>query len=229
MKHCILLLLCWFSTRVGIAQHSNTKAQVYSAYFSEFIFQYDSVYHKRIENVVLMPLDSGRRKLDFDIEYLRDYLNGNLENNEIYKTYVQPKGWEPLSWLSYPWGIGQILIRDRQVGEMLIRLNSVLKEKHQIPQVEEPHDKFIRGNQYGFKHDWNTFKRKGGWTSFYKKYKHCYGIVELSDVVFSLDGQRAVFFVQQYRGDLDGWGGAIFMKKTDKGWEEDLSLQFWIS
>jgi hypothetical protein len=227
-KYSILLLCCWLNVSISIAQNADVKKQVYLAYFSNAVFRYDSVYHKRIDNVVIAPLDNKMNKLNFDTEYLRDYLNGNLDANEIYRTYIRPEGQEPLSWLSYPWGIGRIINEDKQVGEMLIRLSDILPNSHQIPVLGGSDEKFILASN-SFKQDWKKFDQKGGWVAFYKKHKHCYGVVELSDIIFSPDGERAAFYVQGYRGDLDGWGGVIFMKKTREGWEDDLALQFWVS
>lgn len=230
MRIFLLLLLCWLTLQTTVAQPT-AKAQVYHAYLSDVIFKLDSLDPKPFDYVVLMPLDSALQRLEFDTAYLRDYLAGQLETNPVFLELVKPRGSHPLSWLSYPWGLGQVLERDREAGTLLLGLDSALRGPHPLPELG-PADGRVRLDaraKFGFKHEWKRFVRRGGWDAFYRQHPRCYGILELSEVVFSANGQRAVFFAQYFRGSLNGWGGTIFMVQGPNGWELDRTLQFWIS
>ena len=230
MKHYFLLICCWFWTAAAPAQIPNARKQIYAQYFKENIFQYDSLTSKAVDKVVVWPLDAEVQRLDLDTAYLADYLKGRLGRNETYKKYVQPAGRDALSWLWFPSRLPQLLKQDREVGEMLVNLSASLAGKHIIPSAIQLGNTIIADNtasKAGKR--WNKFFKEGGWEVFYQHYLRCYGIVEFSDVVFSVNNQRAAFFVQVHRDGLDGGGGVMFMKLTPEGWEEDFFLQFWVS
>jgi hypothetical protein len=230
MRPFFFLLLCGLAPKATVAQLP-ASTPVYQAYLRDAVFAGDSLAPRPVDCVVLVPLDSGLQRLNFDTAYLRDYLAGQLEGNAVFRELVKPTGGAPLSWLSYPWGLEQVLQRDREAGALLLRLDSALRGPHRLPALGSAGDRVrLDGRaRYGFKHGWKRFARRGGWDAFYRRSPRCYGVVELSQVVFSANGQRAVFFAQHFRGSLNGWGGTVFMKLGRNGWEPDLTLQFWIS
>lgn len=230
MRIVLVLLLAWLVRQDAIAQPA-TAAPVYVGYWQDLVYQLDSLDHDKANNLIVSRLSHRVQKLDLDTDYLRDYLTGQLETNTVYREVIKPKGSPPLSWLSYPRGLDQRLEQDREVGYLLLGLDSLLRGDHRLPGLEADSSRFRLHAlaQTGFQSACMRLSGNGGWETFLRKHPRCYGVVELSEVVFSGNGQRAAFFVQHFRNGLNGWGGAVFMKKGAAGWEPDFALTFWIS
>jgi hypothetical protein len=226
----LLLLLAWLTNHLALAQPAAVAA-VYEAYWKDLVFELDSIEHQHVKYVVVRPIDRQVQRLNLDTDYLRDYLAGQLETNRVYREHVQPTGRPPLSWLSYPWVLARVLEQDRAVGGLLLGVDSVLRGDHRLPGLGADSGRFRLHAlaQDGFRSARRRFSGKGEGSDAKRPHRRGYGIVELSDVVFSSNGQRAAFFLQHYRNGLAGWGGVIFMKKGPGGWELDFKLQFWIS
>lgn len=68
-----------------------------------------------------------------------------------------------------------------------------------------------------------------GWDKFYKRYKNCYGVVRLSKVVFNDNLDRAMFYVQNFKGSLDASGDIIVMRKVNGTWIIEMYINQWVS
>jgi|GEM_PF-4588439 len=207
---------------LACAQAKNEKQQIYAAYFNDTeLFSYDSAYNKKIDRVAIAPLKKD--SLEFDSGYLKDYLTGKIKHNKTYIEYVQPKNSAALDWLdSWPRDLGRKISEDRELGEMLSALDSVIRVSRRIPDFAMSDKRFVIFSSSDVIYEM-------GWKKFYKKQKRSYGLIEVSDIVFSDIGNRAAFYIETRREGLDGEGYVVFMKKLSNGWEIDSYLQFWIS
>ena len=77
--------------------------------------------------------------------------------------------------------------------------------------------------------DFFNTKKFRNWDYFHRTHKHSFGIIDLSDVVFSADGRYAVFYVGIHQGGLNGVGFFAFMENTAQGWHTKFTRMIWIS
>lgn len=204
------------------AQAKDEKHNVYMAYFDEIeLFSYDSLYKKKIDKVAIAPL--SKDSLEFDSHYLKDYLAGEIAKNETFIKYVRHRNISALDWLDlWPRDLGKMIFKDREMGEMLSALDSVIRMDRRTPDFAAVDKRFVI-------FDSADVIYKMGWKKFYKNQKKSFGLVEVSDIVFSNEGNRAAFYIETRREGLNGGGSVVFMKKMLSGWKIDSYLQFWIS
>ena len=69
-----------------------------------------------------------------DIEYLRDYLSGNIKNNETYKILNEKFEPSPISYFyQVPWSdSGKLLSQDSTFGYMILNLEKLLSKKYSV-------------------------------------------------------------------------------------------------
>jgi hypothetical protein len=75
----------------------------------------------------------------------------------------------------------------------------------------------------------SIFNKGGWWTDYYKKYPNSQGILSLSRVGFSPDGNQAVFYASNGCGGKCGTGTYVVMKRVDSGWKVAKEILTWIS
>lgn len=212
----------------GFAQSADKSSQVYDAYFAEGVFGYDSVYRKHVKTAIISPLffDKERLTLLYDADYLRDYLTGRLCDNPRFAEFVERRGWDTLFCLSYPFGLAAAVRKSKETGWMLLKLDSITNDRQPVPAYFKEYNRYIKVPD---SKQVIALVIAQGWKAFYKQHPRCFGLMEVSAVVFSGDGNRATFFEQYHRDGFDGGGSIVFMKRTVEGWEWDFALRIWVS
>jgi len=70
---------------------------------------------------------------------------------------------------------------------------------------------------------------KNGWERFYRKYPDSFGVIELSDIVFSDDGKYCMFYLGYQRASLWGYGCLIVLDLTQKEPFIKKKVGLWVS
>ena len=66
------------------------------------------------------------------------------------------------------------------------------------------------------------------WKGYYEKYPNSFGVIRLTDVLYSKEKNKAMVIVEYYRGDLDAAGMIYFIQK-DNGWHIKLLKKGWVA
>ncbi len=75
-----------------------------------------------------------------------------------------------------------------------------------------------------FNRNWTLY-----WKIFHLKHPKCFGIFELSDIVFSNDNKFAILYIGYQRHGLVGWGGIYYLEKVDGYWRIKKTMGIWES
>ena len=216
----LLLLYIFFAGYWTCAQDESESAKIYAVLINQEISVLDSMYNKQSKQVFVTTADNFTPTTD--IRYLQDYLNGNIEKNEIYKEAFA--GEDPLLFFDMPptFGLSKLLKEDEEVGRMMVALFKKSRNKHAgIPSLNSNYTiKYIKNAKPYF---------NMGWDKFHSKYPDCYGIINLSEIVFSDSGDRAIIFTESFRGSLDGEGNFVIMRKLNDQWVIEYLINQWIS
>jgi len=119
---------------------------------------------------------------------------------------------------------GKQFIQDSSFGYMIMKLDTIIQEKYNF------HKKGHIQTNYRIK--FSNIKIPLGsiaWEKFHRKNNNCFGILKLSDIVISNDGETALFYSEYYHYFLFASGDLIFMEKTDNGWRILQYINIWIS
>jgi hypothetical protein len=201
-------------------QADSLKYKVFSDFINADIYSYDTMFRRKTELILVTTRDKFEPTID--IEYLKDFLEGNIEENELYKSSFA--GQDPATYFDMPptFGLGQILKEDKELGDLMIAFfqNSKLdfssikqlKTNYQIKVIQDPKPYF-----------------KMGWNKFHRKYPNCYGIIRLSNIVFNESQDRAIMYIENFKGSLDGSGDIVIMRKTNNTWTIELQINQWMS
>ena len=68
-----------------------------------------------------------------------------------------------------------------------------------------------------------------GWQRFYRAYPKSTGIIYLSRVAYSSDGQSALVYVGRQSAGLSGGGVIYLLKRQEKDWRKVSEFDTWIS
>lgn len=216
----LLSTLGLFISIVSSGQDDSLRLKVYSDFINEDIYSYDTIFSKKTELILVTTVDKFEPTID--IKYLDDFLNNNIKKNELYKSSFE--GQDPAIYFDIPptFGLGKILKEDREIGDLMIKLfkanKADLSSKNQL-----------RTNyQIKFIHDSKPYL-KMGWDKFHRKYKNCYGIIRFSNIVFNENEDRAIMYVENFKGTLDASGDIIVMRKKNNTWTIELQINQWMS
>jgi hypothetical protein len=201
-------------------QGDSLRSKIYSDFINADIRTYDSMFSKKTELVFVATVDKFNPTID--AKYLQDYLSGNIHNNEFYKKSLS--GQDPTVYFDMPptFGLGKKLQEDKELGQLLVNLfQENQAEQSDIENLETDYKTKIIGNPNSY------FKM--GWDKFHKKYQNCYGVIRLSRVVLSETADRAVLYVENFKGSLDGSGDIIVLKKVNNNWTIELYINQWVS
>jgi len=216
----LLATIGLFISIVSWGQDDSLRLKVYSDFINEDIHSYDTMFSKKTELILVTTVDKFEPTID--IKYLEDFLNGNIEKNELYKNSFQ--GQDPAIYFDIPptFGLGKTLKEDKEIGELMIRLFKAdkadfsskdrLETNYQIKFIDNPKPYF-----------------KMGWDKFHKRNQNCYGIIRFSDIVFNDSKDRAVIYVENFKGSLDASGDIVVMKKRNNSWTIELQINQWMS
>ncbi|MEM9675805.1 MAG: hypothetical protein AAF992_24655 [Bacteroidota bacterium] len=203
-----------------LGQDESSKLKIYSDFINAEIREYDSIFENTTEIVFLSSVEKFDSSID--LQYLKDYLSGNIENNNFYKEYFDH---EPTQYFDLPptFGLGKTIKEDAELGELLVDLIEYKK----FNQVDLD---MINNVAYGTK----IIKKpkryfKMGREKFRKKFDNAYGIMMFSDIIFNESKDRAIFYVEQYRGSLDATGDIIVMQKKSDKWTIETHINQWMS
>ena len=207
-------------TIVCFGQVDSLQSRIYGDFINADIKAHDSLFNKKTELVFVTSIDIFEPTVD--ATYLQDFLDNNIENNDVYKELFN--GQDPAAYFDMPptFGLGERLKEDKELGRLLIKLfhdNKInasdltdLKTNFKTKMIKDPKPYF-----------------KMGWDKFHKKNKNCYGIVRLSKIVFNDNFNRAVFYAEKYKGGLDASGDIITMRKINNTWIVELCINQWMS
>lgn len=67
------------------------------------------------------------------------------------------------------------------------------------------------------------------WGRYYEKYPNSNGLVHLSRVGFSPDGNQAAFYFSNHCGGLCGGGHFVIMEKVNSTWKVLQDVEVWVS
>jgi hypothetical protein len=210
----------------GFSQIDSIKSSLYSDFIDQAVFNHDSIFNKDSRLVYISSIERFDLKSQMDLESLNDYLSGNTENNELFQLLSSQHGMTPIDYFNQiPWNdFGNLLRQDSAFGYMILAIDSVLQDRYSIRKDSE-----IKCN-YDIKFTNSHIPRgSDSWDKFYRKNKDCYGILKLSDVVFSKDGELALLYTESYHYSLFSSGNLVFMQRTARGWIILHYLQVWIS
>lgn len=203
-----------------LGQDETLKLNIYSDFVNTDIREYDSIFENTTEIIFL----SSVQKFDssIDLQYLKDYLSGNIENNKRYKEYFNG---EPTQYFDLPptFGLGKAIKEDAELGELLVDLI----EHNKFNQVDLDMINNVAYRTKTIKKPKRYFKM--GWEKFHKKFDNSYGIIMFSDIIFNESKDRAIFYVEQYRGSLDATGEIIVMQKRNDKWTIETHINQWMS
>lgn len=209
-----------FISIVSWGQDDSLRLKVYSDFLNEDIYSYDTMFRKETEIIFVTKVDNFEPTID--IKYLEAFLNRNIEQNELYKSSFQ--GEDPAIYFDIPptFGLGKTLKEDKEIGELMIRLFKAdkadlsskgrLQTNYQIKFINNPKPYF-----------------KMGWDKFHRRYPNCYGIVKFSNIVFNDSGDRALMYVESFKGSLDASGDIVVMRKRNNAWTIELQINQWVS
>jgi len=71
--------------------------------------------------------------------------------------------------------------------------------------------------------------KTGGWPAFYKRFSGSPGIMKLSRVGISADGNQALFSASHECGGLCGGGEYVVMEKRDGRWLIEREIEMWMA
>jgi hypothetical protein len=216
----LLNIIGLFISIVSWGQDDSLRLKVYSDFINEDIYSYDTMFRKKTELILVTTVDKFEPTID--IKYLEDFLNGNIEKDELYKTSFQ--GQDPAIYFDIPptFGLGRTLKEDKEIGELMIGLFKADKaDLSSKDQLETNYQiKFIDNSKPYF---------KMGWDKFHRRYQNCYGIIRFSNIVFNDSEDRAVMYVENFKGSLDASGDIIVMRKRNNSWTIELQINQWMS
>jgi hypothetical protein len=219
MKRLLTILGLTFSIAC-FGQGDSLKLKVYSDFINADLFSYDSVFSTTTDLLFVTTVDKFEPTID--INYLNDFINGTINKNELFKSSFS--GQDPANYFDMPptFGLGRILNQDKELGDLLIKLFQADKAAYSsIKQLRTNYEiKFIRDPKPYF---------KMGWDKFHEKYDNCYGIVRLSNIMFNDKNDRAIMYVENFKGGLDASGDIIIMRKLNQTWTIELQINQWIS
>ncbi len=203
-----------------LGQDESLKLKIYSDFINADIQEYDSVFENTTEIVFLSSVEKFDSEID--LQYLKDYLSGNIENNDIYKEYFVG---EPTQYFDLPptFGLGKTIKKDAELGELLVDLI----EHKKFNQVDFDMIKNLAYCTKTIKKPKRYFKM--GWEKFHKKFDNAYGIMMFSDIIFNESKDRAIFYAEQHRGSLDATGDIMVMQKRNDKWTIETHINQWMS
>ena len=67
------------------------------------------------------------------------------------------------------------------------------------------------------------------WKKYYKKYPNSGGFIQLSEIVYSPERDRAVFYYERFSNPLNAVGEVVFMRKHNNEWYFVYVGELWIS
>jgi hypothetical protein len=178
------------------------------------------MFNKRTDLILLTIIDKFESVIDS--LYLYDFLSGNIENNEFYqRTFI---GQEPTLYFDMPptYGLGKMLKHDTELGQLILKLLADYKQElSAISDIDSNYNiKLIKKTKPYF---------KMGWTKFHKKYQNCYGIIRFSNIIFNDSNDRAIFYVEKFKGSLNASGDIIVMRKINDKWTIEHYINQWMS
>jgi len=220
-KISIYLILILTINSFLYSQEEELKGKIYSDFLKEYIPRYDSTFNRTTKSVFVSSLKNITDLYErYDINYLEDYLNDNLENNTQYRG-----GWEPNFYFnSIMWGgFGEILEKHPISGKLLIKLLKKLEHKFKL------NKRLINNTGFEIKYNKSNIPKSSKWDEFHNKYKNCYGFIYFSDIVFSDDKQYAMFYKENYKYSLAASGDVVLMKFSNGNWKIIAFLNGWIS
>lgn len=203
------------------SQEDILKCNIYSDFLKESIRRYDSTFNKSTKSVFVSSLKKSKDLYDrYDIKYLKDYLDDNLENNILYQEGLNPNDY----FNSIMWGgFGEILEKYPISGKLLIKLLMKLKQNYKLDK------KLINNTGFVVIYNKSKIPKRNKWDGFHKKYKNCYGFIYFSDIVFSNDKQYAMFYIENSKYSLEASGDVVLMKFLNGNWKIIAFLNDWIS
>ena len=68
-----------------------------------------------------------------------------------------------------------------------------------------------------------------GWKAFYRAYPNCGGIIAVSRVAYSADGDTALVYTGESSGGMAGGGILHLLKRQENGWKEVNQFLTWAS
>lgn len=201
-------------------QTDSLRLRVYSDFINAEMFLYDSMFNRKTDLLLVTTVDKFEPTID--INYLQDFVNGTIEKNELFKSLYS--GQDPANYFDVPptFGLGQTLKQDRELGYLMINLFQTYKADHSfIEQLKINYQvKFIQNTRPYF---------KMGWDKFHKKYVNCYGIIRLSNIAFNDKNDRAIMYVESFKGRLAASGVIVILRKVNQTWIIELQIDQWMS
>lgn len=202
------------------AQGDSLQSRIYSDFINAKIRTYDSVFSKKTEILFVAPVDKFNMMID--TKQLQYYLSDNFENNVRHKQSLSVKDSIMYFDMLPTFRIGNNLHEDKELRQLLV----ILLKENQAQQTDISNLK----TNYKIKVISNRKSYfKMGWDKFHKKYQNCYGIIRLTRVVLNEISDRAVMYVETFRGNLDGSGDIIVMKKVNNNWTIEQYINQWVS
>jgi len=220
----ILFIGLLFCFNQIFSQTNSTKGRIYSDFINQSVYSHDSIFKKDSKLIIVSLIKKKDLGSMLDIEYLRDYLSGNIKNNETYKILNKKFRSSPIIYFyQIPWGnFGKLLSQDSTFGYMMLNLEKLLSKQHSINGYSA-----IRTN-YNLKYSTGKIPRGSKeWDKFYAKNTNCFGIIKLSEIVIS--GKYAVFYTENYHYSLFSSGDLVFMELTENGWRILDYINIWMS
>ncbi len=223
-QHHILLIGLLFCLNQLFSQNDSLKSRIYADFINHSVSDHDSVSKKASRLIVVSFIKKMNLASNIDLEYLRDYLAGNIYNNETYKILNNKFGLKPIGYFyQVPWdNFGELLAKDSVFGYMLLDLDKLLSTKNKLNKHLN-----IR-TRYDLKYTNGKIpKGSDDWDRFYKKNVNCYGIIKLSDILIS--GNYAVFYTESYHYSLYASGDLVILEYLNNEWKIIQYINIWIS
>lgn len=222
--HHILFIGLLFCLNQLFSQNDSLKSRIYSDFINQSVSDHDSLSKKASRLILASFIKKMDLSSNIDLEYLRDYLAGNIYKNDIYKILNDKFGLKPISYFYHaPWGnFGELLAKDSAFGYMLLDLDKLLSKKSKL-------NKHLNIRiRYDLKYTSGKIpKGSDDWDRFYNKNVNCYGIIKLSDILIS--GNFAVFYRESYHYSLYASGDLVFMEYRKNKWRIIQYINIWIS
>jgi hypothetical protein len=232
----LLPVLCLLSLWASAQDASTLKYQVYSTYLNATIAAADSLmdttYVRKSQSVFITPV------IEWDMQEFRgatSMVNMYLQSKGIRRdTALVPQSLtaeaaaEMLDSWPQSWPRGSFrywLDASPENLQLYFQLDSLLSAQQALRPLFRLNYSVVIGSSPAKA----LRKKKWDWDAFYRRWPGSFGIISLSEIAFTADKRRAVFYVAARQGGLAGGGNIVFMKDTPHGWEIEFSVTLWVS
>ncbi|WP_156175926.1 hypothetical protein [Hymenobacter terrenus] len=222
----MVLLFVFSGLLVQTQQPANLKGEVYSAFLEGEFASEDSLNYRtprrKYQSVVVIP--ATKKEWSESLVEL-------MTPPQLPVTVRVPNSTSDAKPV-WAWGLGPLrsefkdwLQADTSLARMGRQFDALEQNAQAVagPIIVPGHAVTLEGPNFFGSDKWRN------WKYFYRKNKNSYGVVSLSDIIFSTEGKCAVFYAGIHRASLGGSGYYVFMEKTVRGWQMKYTCLLWMS